>query len=79
MRNALAHLAVLSAMATVDYVDRIDKPTPFNPNNIKPKTPPRPKNHKRYVLNGVEIWALSEKRAIDKYTKKYGASPIYFE
>lgn len=49
------------------------------PKNVKAKTPPRPKNHKRYVLNGVEVWALSEKRAIDKYSKKHGVSPILFE
>lgn len=76
IRNTLAYLAAFSAMATVDYVDRIDKPTRFNPNDIEPKTPPKPKNHKIFVIDGMEIWALNRKNAIKKFNKLYAHSSI---
>jgi hypothetical protein len=58
--NMAAMLAMASVFAQASY--EIENPTPFEP-NTKPKEPPRPKNHKKFIISGVEVWALSEKRA----------------
>lgn len=43
--------------------------TRFNPNDININHKIIPKNHKKFINEGIEIYALSEKRAIDKFKK----------
>lgn len=64
--NTMTMFALAFAFEQASY--GIEKPTPFEP-TMKPKKITRPKNHKPYIIEGVEIWALSEKRARDKFNK----------
>jgi hypothetical protein len=66
IRGLLAFIASVNIMTDINALDR---PAKFNPECMNPKEAPRPKNHKRFFIHGVEIWALSEQRAYDKYWK----------
>lgn len=46
-----------------------NKPVKFNPDNINTNHKVIPKNHKKFVIEGIEIYALSEKRAKEKFKK----------
>ena len=43
--------------------------TRFNPDDININHKIIPKNHKKFIIEGIEIYALSKKRAIDKFKK----------
>lgn len=43
--------------------------TEFNPDKLNRNHKVIPKNHKKFIIEGVEIYALSEKRAKEKYKK----------
>jgi hypothetical protein len=69
MREYLKLAAMLAIASSFEQAShRIEKPTLFEP-SIKPKEPIRPKNHKPFIIKGVEVWALSEKHARDKFNK----------
>lgn len=72
-RKIFSQLAIMQAFIASEALngDITRKiPTPFNPDNVIRKEPPRPKNHNKYIIEGVEVWALSEKRAKEKYLKQ---------
>lgn len=47
-----------------------EKPQNFNPDELNRNHKVIPKNHKRFIIEGIEIYALSEKRAIEKFKLK---------
>jgi len=50
--------------------DGIKSTTKFNPDELNRNHKTIPKNHKKFIIEGIEIYALSEKRAIEKFKIK---------
>lgn len=69
-------LALMSALMLAAGNESWGKsgPTAINPDDIDGKLPnaPRPANHRKFVIEGVEIWALNEKNARKKFNKLTG-------
>jgi hypothetical protein len=54
----------------IDWNITKNKPVKFNPDELNRNYKVIPKNHKRFIIEGIEIYALSEKRAIEKFKLK---------
>lgn len=71
MKKYLNLAALYSVFTEVLNNDFDEKPVKFNPDELNRNHKIIPKNHKKFIIEGIEIYALSEKRAIDKFKKKY--------
>lgn len=54
------------------HLNTTEKKTRPNPTEFKIHEKQVPNGCKEYIINGVKIFALSKKRAIIKYEKRYG-------
>lgn len=78
----LAALLSYASLGTSSYVGKFEEIkeidwnttnnkscTRFNPDGININYKIIPKNHKKFIIEGIEIYALSEKRAKEKFKK----------